>query len=295
MNKPTENSRSGVLRVTSVILFVLFFSNACVAQQPTVAAITPATVTIPSGQFIYGSGTAEREYAYQLDQKAYGHSRTRDAKWYDQEPLKQTLHVKQFHITTTPITNEQYLPFVNATSHSSPSVDQKTWQGYGLVHPYERTHRHTWIDNKPPVGREHHPVVLVSYNEAKEYAAWLTKTTGDVWRLPTAIEWEKASRGADGQWFPWGNEFDAKKLNSHDNGPFDTVEAGTMSAPNVYGLLDAAGQVFEWTQTAPDAKRAWVKGGSWDDKGCGVCRPAARHARPITLKHILIGFRLIKE
>ena len=48
-------------------------------------------------------------------------------------------------------------------------------------------------------------------------------------------------------------------------------------------------------QTAKNAKRAWVKGGSWDDKGCGVCRPAARHSRPIELKHILIGFRLVKE
>ena len=37
-----------------------------------------------------------------------------------------------------------------------------------------------------------------------------------------------------------------------------------------------------------------VKGGSWDDKGCGVCRPAARHTRPAAIKHILIGFRLVR-
>jgi hypothetical protein len=41
--------------------------------------------------------------------------------------------------------------------------------------------------------------------------------------------------------------------------------------------------------------RAIVKGGSWDDKGCGVCRPTARHARPVALKHILIGFRLVRQ
>jgi formylglycine-generating enzyme required for sulfatase activity len=62
-------------------------------------------------------------------------------------------------------------------------------------------------------------------------------------------------------------------------------------------VLDGAGQVFEWTANAaggtPD--RFIVKGGSWDDSGCGVCRPAARHARPAALKHILIGFRLVAE
>ena len=64
-----------------------------------------------------------------------------------------------------------------------------------------------------------------------------------------------------------------------------------------YGLLDAAGQVFEWTATPASggAKRFVVKGGSWDDSGCGICRPAARHSRPGALKHILIGFRLVAE
>jgi len=57
-------------------------------------------------------------------------------------------------------------------------------------------------------------------------------------------------------------------------------------------MLDAAGQVFEWTATSVGRGRFIVKGGSWDDKGCGICRPAARHSRPAGLKHILIGFRL---
>ncbi len=61
----------------------------------------------------------------------------------------------------------------------------------------------------------------------------------------------------------------------------------------VIELLDAAGQVFEWTSSPGNPGRYLVKGGSWDDKGCGVCRPAARHARPQNIKHILIGFRLV--
>jgi len=37
-----------------------------------------------------------------------------------------------------------------------------------------------------------------------------------------------------------------------------------------------------------------VKGGSWDDSGCGICRPAARHGRPENIRHIIIGFRLVR-
>jgi len=114
--------------------------------------------------------------------------------------------------------------------------------------------------------------------------------------LPSELEWEKAARGTDGRIFPWGNIFDPAKLNSHDRGPFDTTPVGRYpTGANPFGLLDAAGQVFEWTSSAAGAGRAIVKGGSWDDRGCGVCRPAARHARPVMIKHILIGFRLVRQ
>lgn len=290
----TEGSWPGALRTLCTTLCLLFSASACVAQQTTNSRL-PETVTIPSGEFIYGSDPAERDYAYQLDQSAYGHTRTRDSKWYDNEPEIQFLSTGQFHITSSPITNDLYWQFTKSTGHPAPDVSPTIWQSYGLVHPYQRTLRHTWINNEPPRGRENHPVVLVSYHDATAYAQWLSKTTGNTWRLPTEIEWVKAARGPDGWRFPWGDLFDGSNLNSHDNGPFDTVDAGSLSPPNQHGLVDAAGQVFEWTQASPGAKRTWVKGGSWDDKGCGVCRPSARHGRPLTLKHILIGFRLIKE
>jgi len=62
-----------------------------------------------------------------------------------------------------------------------------------------------------------------------------------------------------------------------------------------FGLMDGSGQVFEWTSEEAGNGRFIVKGGSWDDKGCGVCRPAARHSRPANIWHILIGFRLVCE
>ncbi len=260
------------------------------------AADTPATVEVPAGPSILGSDTSEREYGYRLDEAAYGHDRTRRAGWYERELPRREVTVGAFAITLTPITNEQYAVFIADTGHAPPDIDAASWKSYGLVHPYERTRRHAWVGARPPDGRATHPVVLVSHDDAKAYAAWLGRRTGRAWRLPSELEWEKAARGMDGRYFPWGNSFAADRLNSHDLGPFDTMPVGLFpSGASPYGTLDMAGQVFEWTSTAAGDGRFIVKGGSWDDKGCGVCRAAARHGRSATLKHILIGFRLVAE
>ncbi len=257
---------------------------------------TPALAAVPAGAFVIGSDAAEREAAYQMDEAAYGHSRTREWKWYENEPARRSVALDDYFITRTPITNAQYAAFVQATGHPAPDVDPAAWKGYRLKHPYQRTRRHAWTGAAPPAGREDHPVVLVAHADARAYAAWLTEVKGRRWRLPSEAEWEKAARGTDGRRFPWGEAWDPARLNSHDRGPFDTVPVGRFrNGASPFGLLDAAGQVFEWTATpsGSDGRRFIVKGGSWDDSGCGICRPAARHGRPAGLKHILIGFRLV--
>ncbi len=256
----------------------------------------PPLVKIPPGPFIMGSDEAEREIAYRLDERAYGHSITREQRWYAGEAKRGTVELAAFSITRTPITNREYAAFVVDTAHRFPDVDAATWVSYGLVHPYQRTRRHAWRDGWFPAGREAHPVVLVSHGDAVAYAEWLSRRTARRWRLPSEAEWEKAARGGDGRRFPWGDVYHAGRLNSHDNGPFDTLPVGTyFDGASPFGILDAAGQVFEWTATPVGGGKMIVKGGSWDDKGCGVCRPAARHSRPAALKHILIGFRLVRE
>jgi formylglycine-generating enzyme required for sulfatase activity len=258
----------------------------------------PEVVPVPAGPYVRGSDRAEREAAYLLDEAAYGHNRTRTGKWYENEPARQTVELPTFEITRSLVTNAQYAAFVTAAGHRVPDVDPATWRGYGLIHPYQRTRRHAWTGGAYPPGRGEHPVVLVSHGDARAYAAWLSEVTGRRWRLPDEAEWEKAARGPDGRRFPWGRAWDPTRLNSHDRGPFDTTPVGKYPAgASPYGLLDAAGQVFEWTATpAAGAGESFiVKGGSWDDSGCGVCRPAARHSRPAALKHILIGFRLVAD
>jgi formylglycine-generating enzyme required for sulfatase activity len=265
-------------------------------NAPGASILVPTTVEVPAGAFIAGSDEAEREAAYRLDEAAYGHSLTRQNGWYDGERARGPVELPAFRIMTTPVTNGDYARFVADTGHRVPDVTPAEWQGYRLVHPYERTRRFAWKDGHPPAGREEHPVVLVAYRDALAFAAWLATVTNLPWRLPSELEWEKAARGTDGRRFPWGDDFDPRRVNSHDAGPFDTLPVASFpQGLSPYGATDMAGQVFEWTSTAAGAGRHIVKGGSWDDKGCGVCRPAARHSRPDGLKHILIGFRLVHD
>ena len=65
-----------------------------------------------------------------------------------------------------------------------------------------------------------------------------------------------------GTHFPWGDKFDPARLNSHDSGPFDTLAVGQFPVgASPFGLLDAAGQVFEWANSPGNPGRFLVKGG----------------------------------
>lgn len=295
---PRRASGRGAYRALTVALGLLAL-GACAQQAPARAADipVPALVSVPAGPFVVGSDRAEREAAYRLDEAAYGHSRTRQSKWYENEPARHSVTMPAFQIARTPITNTQYAAFVAATGYPAPNVDAQTWRGYRLIHPFKRTRRFAWTKGVPPAGRGEHPVVLVAHADAVAYAKWLSAVTGRTWRLPTEREWEKAARGTDGHRFPWGDKWDPTRLNSNDAGPFDTMPVGSFpGGASPFGLLDGVGQVYEWTANpAANGRRFVVKGGSWDDSGCGICRPAARHTRPAGLKHILIGFRLVAE
>ena len=259
---------------------------------------SPDLAVIPAGEFISGSDRSERDLAYELDEAAYGHSVTRTQKWYESEYGQQTRTLPEYSIMKSPVTRCEYSRFLADTGHPSPQIDETTWNAQGLIHAYPSTIKFQWLEGEQnKLGRCQHPVVLVSHEDAKAFASWLSMKTGATWRLPNEFEWEKAARGVSGNIFPWGDQYDAAKLNSHDKGPFDTLPvAGFGNGASPFGLLDAAGQVFEWTSTnGTNDRRFVVKGGSWDDKGCGVCRPAARHSRDKNLKHILVGFRLVTD
>jgi len=251
----------------------------------------PRQSVIPSGPFWMGSDAKERAYAYRI-----GGEEARRSRWFDAELPRQRVILATYAIDRYLVTNEEYWQFVWQTGHRAPSISEEEYrfQGY-LVHPYEEVRRYLWQDRWYPDGRGEHPVVLVSLDDAVAYARWRGELEGRRYRLPSEAEWEKAARGTDGRYFPWGNRWRSELANA-ENRVGGTTEVGSYpQGASPYGCFDMAGNVFEWTSSSfPDGKGVMKGGGSWDDQP-GICRAAARHGRMKDARHILFGFRCICE
>lgn len=246
---------------------------------------------IPEGKFITGSTTEERTAAYDEYLKTSGNDTAREKKWFEGEADRHMTMLSAFRIDLMPVTQVEYAEFVVAKLAPPPSIDQAAWQAQGFVQEYSAVERFNWKDGSPPVGREDHPVVLVTWTEASKYCEWRGKLVGETRRLPSEAEFEKAARGESGLAYPWGNVFEPDKLNSAVKGPGDTTPVGQyVEGKSPYGMLDAAGNVFQWTSTPFKEGHMTVKGSAWEDHG-GVGRGASRHGRPIESRHIIVGFR----
>jgi len=138
----------------------------------------------------------------------------------DNERPNHLVQISSFYIGTYPVTNEDYREFVNCTGQVTP------------VH---------WKRGTYPAGMARHPVVNVSYHDARAYAEWMGA------RLPTEAEWEMAARGDDERLYPWGNRFvDGERCNSNNivgtTLPVDEFPLGRSP----YGVWDMSGNVYEW-------------------------------------------------
>lgn len=166
-------------------------------------------------------------------------------------PLKR-VRVSSFFIDQTEVTRAQYAEFLEATSYRPPVVDEE-WAEDGW----------NWEGTRFPRGTSDHPVVLVSWYDAREYCEWAGK------RLPTEAEWQLAALGPAerGVFFPWGEEYDADALNhgrlaepnfDDSDGYLHTSPVGAFpSGASPVGALDMFGNAWEWTA---DFRRD-----SWDE------------------------------
>lgn len=140
------------------------------------------------------------------------------------------VNLPEFKIARVPITNAQYLLYVQAADAPAPEH---------------------WVDKQPPRQLTSHPVVNVTWHDAQNYSKWLSEVTGKHVRLPSEAEWEKAARGSeDKRIYPWGDVFDSSKCNTSELGLEDTSPVGVFpSGASPYGVLDMSGNVWEWTQS----------------------------------------------
>jgi hypothetical protein len=140
-----------------------------------------------------------------------------------------------------------------------------------------------------PTHESDHPAVNVSQEEAIAFAQWLGK------RLPSEEEWEKAARGCDGLLFPWGDQFDADKVNSGESGRREILPVTALpEGASPYGCVQMAGNVWEWTSTS------WEPGSPLIAKkgGCALnfaplMQCSSRFEDPPEMRLRWVGFRLV--
>lgn len=262
-------------------------------------------ILIPAGDFPYGMERHEPQ----------GHSGQGDAL-NGQDARAKSVFVKEFYIDRTPVTNRQYLEFVNNTGrrdvpyHDTPLAAPYNW---------DRKAR------RPPPGMEEYPVVLVNWSDAIAYAEWCSK------RLPTEKEWEKAARGVEGWLYPWGNEWDRTRCNNLEQWLgrdildaqgwryfmkaviFDlekwsqapgkgmapvlaTPVTHYLQTPSPFGVLDMSGNVWEWTADILVENEDYhvLRGGSWLEGREGV-RVTARIGEWPKARLPWIGFRCARN
>lgn len=272
-------------------------------------------VWVPDGEFMSGSDEAERSVGYQIsaagwaatsdqisatpEEIAQVEQQLRQRRWFDAEPSRERRSLSGLCIQRNLVTQADYLEFVTVTGHRTPDISAEDYQTQGfLVHPYDAVAPYRWHNRTPPEGKAQHPVVLVSYPDALAYAEWRGEQDGVSYRLPTALEWEKAARGEDGRYFPWGNDWQDDATNWIGSGLRGTSAIATFPlSRSSYGVEDMAGNVFEFTSTVflrGERTVSVMKGCSWDDLP-GFCRAAYRHTRPIDSRHILFSFRLVRS
>lgn len=273
-------------------------SSSTGTARPGAMAIAPLSlakdqqmVKVAGGKYISGSTPEERTAAYDDYLNTSGHDTAREQKWFDGEDDRHVADVAAFSIDLMPVTQAEYSEYVTAKLASAPTIDEAAWNAQGFVQDYTTVQRFLWKDELPPVGREDHPVVLVTWTEADGYCKWRGQLGGQDRRLPSEPEFEKAARGDQGLAYPWGNAYEPDKLNSAVKGPRDTTSVGQFTAgASPYGMLDAAGNVFQWTSTRFKTGTMTVKGSAWEDFG-GLGRGASRHGRAIGARHVIVGFR----
>jgi formylglycine-generating enzyme required for sulfatase activity len=136
-------------------------------------------------------------------------------------------YVPSFDIGKYPVTNIEYKRFVEEAGAEPPT----TWH---------------WVMFS--VWRAKHPVRGITLKQATQYCEWLSEKLARMFRLPKAVEWERAACGDSARLYPWGDTFEPSRCNTMESGLETTTPVGVFpDGASPYGVQDMIGNVEEWT------------------------------------------------
>jgi formylglycine-generating enzyme required for sulfatase activity len=285
-------------------------------------------VPIPGGTF--SMGTTGEEAA---DIKAHAEWYRKEwAEWLGWEQPAHPVTVTGFRMARYPVTNAQCQAFIDDGGYTDAGL--AAWWTEAGREAWRGGHIRRWgpefglSDNLPGqwsnrrLNTPNAPVVGVSWFEAVAYCNWLTEKLRDIGflderqviRLPTEPEWEYAARGPERRTYPWGDAWDPEALNwaAAEIGAPSAVGAFPAGATPDTGLLDVAGNVWQWCQTRwgdypYQADREsltsqeeggfyelrCLRGGSWVSNDPGDARCAARLRGDANVGGSYFGFRVV--
>ena len=273
-------------------------------------------VKVPAGEFMMGDTLTPE----QVDQKWPRGT----IEWYKSaHPRHRVRLTKDFYMGAHEVTRGQFARFVTESGYKTEAEKG----GGSFAVKDGRVGLYPEVNWRNPLFEQtdEHPVVCVSWNDAKAFCDWLSKKEGIGYRLPTEAEWEYAARaGSQTTWY-WGDEESGAqgRGNVADEGAelafrfwfkrvrdgyTYTAPVGTF-APNAFGLYDVIGNVGEWCAdwydqdyyaasptddpTGPQTGQVRVvRGGAW---GCDPwgSRPADRPGGLLGIRDSGVGFRLL--
>ncbi|MDD2713749.1 MAG: formylglycine-generating enzyme family protein [Simplicispira sp.] len=295
-----------------------------------------AFVRLPAGSFAMGSAEAPEalSHAFPLLE------RQRFELLADEAPVHQVHIRRAFYMGQHEVTVGQFRRFIEASGYRPESEADGTG-GYGYNPAYDSTPsargdafegrdpRYSWRNPGFAQG-DNQPVVNVTWNDAQALAAWLSRTEGHHYRLPTEAEWEYACRAGTRTRYPHGddpqglvrvaNTFDQSAAThwphwqqhalANSDGHAFTAPVGNYT-PNAFGLHDMLGNVWEWVsdwhsdtyyadsprsdpQGPTEGSVRVRRGGSWHTWPL-YARCAYRNWNSAQTRYPLVGIRLVRN